>query len=137
MDEPGGGICQVSSNLYNALLKAEVEIVDRSHHSWPLGYVKTGLDATISTGSPDFVFKNNYDVPIAIVVDCDAVNSRKITVSVYGPARDYAVKLESDIISETEPTEEMEIIYDSSMDEGETQIVKKRHNSGRRIQNKI
>lgn len=128
VDEPGGGICQVSSTLYNALLKAEVEIVDRSHHSWPLGYVKTGLDATISTGSPDFVFKNNYNVPIAIVVNCDAVNSRKLTVSVYGPSRDYAVKLESNIVSETEPTDEMQIIYDSSMNEGETQIVKKRHN---------
>lgn len=127
VDEPGGGICQVSSTLYNALLKAEVEIVDRSHHSWPLGYVKAGLDATISTGSPDFVFKNNYDVPIAVVVDCDAVDSRKIVVSVYGPPRDYAVRLESDIVSQTSPSEDMKIVYDDTMPEGQTKITKNRH----------
>ncbi|MEA5004605.1 MAG: VanW family protein [Christensenella sp.] len=83
-DEPGGGICQTSSTLYNAILRAEVEIVDRSHHSWPLNYVPGGLDATISTGAPDFVIKNNYDIPIYIIANCDGQN-RNIEISIYGP----------------------------------------------------
>ncbi|HBU13224.1 MAG TPA: vanomycin resistance protein VanB, partial [Clostridiales bacterium] len=53
-EEAGGGICQVSSTLYNAVLRAELEIVERKHHSWPLDYIDGGLDATISTGAPDF-----------------------------------------------------------------------------------
>lgn len=83
-DEPGGGICQTSSTLYNAVLRAEVEIVDRSHHSWPLNYVDGGLDATISTGAPDFKIKNNYDIPIYIIANCDGQN-RNIEISIYGP----------------------------------------------------
>lgn len=87
VDEPGGGICQVSSTLYIALIKSEVEIVTRSHHSWPLSYVPTGLDATISTGGPDFVYRNNYDTPIAVVVTVDGKDERSITVKVHGPKR--------------------------------------------------
>ncbi len=83
-DEPGGGICQTSSTLYNAILRAEVEIVDRSHHSWPLNYVPGGLDATISTGAPDFVIKNNYDIPIYIIANCDG-QKKNIEISIYGP----------------------------------------------------
>ena len=83
-DEPGGGICQTSSTLYNAVLRAEVEIVDRSHHSWPLNYVPGGLDATISTGAPDFKIRNNYDIPIYIIANCDGQN-RTIEISIYGP----------------------------------------------------
>ncbi len=64
VEEPGGGICQVSSTLYIALLKSEMKIVTRSHHSWPLSYVPVGLDATISTGGPDFVFRTTTIRPL-------------------------------------------------------------------------
>ena len=98
-EEAGGGICQVSSTLYNAILRAEVEIVDRSHHSWPLDYVDGGLDATISTGAPDFVIRNNYDVPIYIIARCDGEGDRTIEVAIYGPphadglTRDFSSEL--------------------------------------------
>ncbi|MEG0251284.1 MAG: VanW family protein [Christensenellaceae bacterium] len=97
-EEAGGGICQVSSTLYNAVLRGEVEVVDRSHHSWPLTYVPGGLDATISTGAPDFVIKNQYDVPIYIVANCDGKN-RTVEVAIYGPkfedglTRDFSSEL--------------------------------------------
>ena len=83
-EEAGGGICQVSSTLYGSILRAEVKVVDRTHHSWPLTYVDGGLDATISTGAPDFKIQNNYDIPIYIVATCDG-SARTIEVSIYGP----------------------------------------------------
>lgn len=62
----GGGICQVSSTLYNAVLRAELEVVERSNHGLTVGYVPLGADATVAEGSVDFKFKNNYDTPIYI-----------------------------------------------------------------------
>ncbi len=98
--EAGGGICQVSSTLYNAVLGAELEIVDRSHHSWPLEYVPGGLDATISTGKPDFKFKNNYDVPVYIVTKTDASDARMVRVMIYGPKHEDGLtrKFSSELI---------------------------------------
>lgn len=55
----GGGVCQVSSTLYNAVLRARLEIVERSPHSLLIGYVEPGLDATVAYGSKDFSFRNN------------------------------------------------------------------------------
>lgn len=82
-EEYGGGICQVSSTLYNAVLRADIEVVERSHHSWPLSYVEKGLDATISWGGPEFIIKNNTEEPIYIAVKCDAEDARSITVQIY------------------------------------------------------
>ncbi len=98
-EEAGGGICQVSSTLYGAVLRAEVKVVDRSHHSWPLDYIAGGLDATISTGAPDFVIRNNYDVPIVIKASCDGYDSATIRISILGPphsdglTRDFSSEL--------------------------------------------
>ena len=127
VDEPGGGICQVSSTLYNALLKAEVEITDRSHHSWPLSYVDPGLDATISTGAPDFQFKNNYEYPITIIATTDAKNARTVKVSVYGPPMDYTVKMESKVVLNEEPGPAA-TVYSSEMKPGTSEWTKPRHN---------
>ena len=64
--EYGGGICQVSSTLYNAVLYSNLEIVDRSCHQFQVGYLPWGMDATVSWGGPDFKFRNNADYPIKI-----------------------------------------------------------------------
>lgn len=61
----GGGVCQVSSTLYNAVLQAELEVVERYPHSQPVGYVPPGRDATISDYL-DFKFRNNTDQIILI-----------------------------------------------------------------------
>ena len=62
----GGGICQVSSTLYNAALFANLKIPRRSNHSMPVPYVPLGRDATVDYGTVDLVIKNTFDQPIAI-----------------------------------------------------------------------
>ena len=62
----GGGICQVSTTLYNAVLLANLQIVTRNHHSLPSHYVPTGLDATVSYGTLDFRFRNSSTAPVVI-----------------------------------------------------------------------
>ncbi|MCL2695567.1 MAG: VanW family protein [Clostridiales bacterium] len=82
-DEFGGGVCQVSSTLYNACLMADLEIVERYHHSWPMSYVPIGRDATISTGQKDLRIKNTTGAPLLILAQVDETN-KTITFSLYG-----------------------------------------------------
>lgn len=77
----GGGICQVSSTLFNAVVYADLNIVYRTNHSLPVSYVPLGRDATVSYGSIDFKFSNNTGAPIKIVAS--AQNGRNV-VSIYG-----------------------------------------------------
>ena len=77
----GGGICQVSTTLYNALLKAELEILDRSNHTMAIGYVDLAKDAAIAEGLMDLVFQNSLEDPIYIIGYCDGAN---ITFTIYG-----------------------------------------------------
>ena len=63
----GGGICQVSSTLYNAVLAGKLTVTQRHTHSLPVTYVPTGKDATVSYGWLDFCFQNSYDYPVKIV----------------------------------------------------------------------
>lgn len=62
----GGGICQVSSTLYNAVLKTGLKPIERTHHTLPTAYVDLGLDATVDFGGIDFKFKNTFNYPIYI-----------------------------------------------------------------------
>lgn len=62
----GGGICQVSSTLYNAVDQSGLKIIERYSHSKSVPYVPPGRDATVSWYGPDFIFKNNYNRPILI-----------------------------------------------------------------------
>lgn len=62
----GGGICQVSSTLFNAVDRAGLAIVERYSHSREVPYVLPGRDATVSWGGPDFVFQNRYNQPVLI-----------------------------------------------------------------------
>lgn len=66
VDGIGGGICQTSSTLYNAVDKIKVRYVEKHHHSVEVGYVPTGRDATVSYGGPDFRFQNVTGVPLLI-----------------------------------------------------------------------
>ncbi|WP_087973129.1 VanW family protein [Oceanobacillus rekensis] len=65
-EDIGGGICQVSSTLYNAVDLKGIQIVERYAHSRQVPYVPPGRDATVSWWGPDFVFKNLYNEPILI-----------------------------------------------------------------------
>ena len=66
IDGIGGGICQVSTTLYGAVLKSDLEVVERRNHMFTVGYVPYGQDATVSYGSTDFRFKNSTNWPIKI-----------------------------------------------------------------------
>ena len=68
IDEVGGGVCQTSSTLYNAVMLSNLEVTLRYNHSYVSSYVPIGRDATVSWGGPDFKFKNNTDYPIKIVM---------------------------------------------------------------------
>lgn len=81
----GGGICQVSSTLYNAALLAGLEIAERYHHDRPLQYVEPGRDATVAWNLLDFRFRNNTEVPVRIgarIIDGDPA---QIEVTLYAP----------------------------------------------------
>lgn len=67
VQEVGGGVCQGSTTLYCAALYANLEIVERQNHSYPSSYSPIGMDATVSWGWPEFIFKNNTDYPIRVV----------------------------------------------------------------------
>ena len=66
VDAIGGGICQVSTTLFDAALYSGMTITNRRNHSMPVGYVPKGMDATVSWGSIDFCFRNDYDAPVKI-----------------------------------------------------------------------
>ncbi len=80
-DGVGGGICQVSSTLYNAALYADLEIVERKNHTYTVAYVKNGLDATVAYGAIDFRFKNNKSTPIKIT---SVANGGVLTIRILG-----------------------------------------------------
>lgn len=81
VNEVGGGICQVSSTLYCAVLYANLEVTARTCHYFPVSYLPAGLDATVSWGGPEFKFVNNRSFPIKIVTKCAG---RNLTVEIWG-----------------------------------------------------
>jgi hypothetical protein len=82
-DQPGGGVCQISSTLYNASIRAGLKITDAEHHSIKSNYIPIGLDATISSGGPDLKIKNTSDTPYYIVSYVNP-KDKNVTVEIYG-----------------------------------------------------
>lgn len=112
----GGGICQLSSTLYNTALLANMEIVERHNHSFKTSYLDAGRDATVSWGALDFKFKNTRNYPIKIVATAgDGV----VTVEIYGIKEDSdeTVLIESKVTSVIE--QEIEYKTDLTLAEGE------------------
>lgn len=94
--EYGGGVCQVSTTLFNAVMMADLTVTERRPHSWPSGYVDIGRDATISTGGPNFKFVNSSDVSITVVASTG--EDKTLTVSIYGKplANGVTIKVSSE-----------------------------------------
>lgn len=65
----GGGICQVSSTIYCAVSRAKLKVVARTSHSKDVSYVPQGMDATVSWGGPEFIFKNNTEYPVRVLIN--------------------------------------------------------------------
>ena len=109
----GGGICQVSTTLYNAVLRAELEVTQRSNHSMIVTYVDPSADAAISGTTKDFKFVNSSDHPIYIE---GSTANKKITFTIYGvedrPA-DRQVSYVSETLSRTDPVGE-KVVGDGS-----------------------
>ncbi|WP_052504415.1 VanW family protein [Rossellomorea aquimaris] len=79
-EDIGGGICQVSSTLFNAVDQAGVKILERYHHSKRVPYVPQGRDATVSWYGPDFTFRNAYNQPLLIRAK---VIGGQVVISIY------------------------------------------------------
>ena len=104
----GGGICQVSSTLYYACLKADLEIVERTAHGYTVSYMPYGMDATVSWGSLDYKFRNNTDYPIRIEA---WVSGGQVHVKLIGTdTKDYYVKMTYETVEG--PTEGKTIYQD-------------------------
>jgi vancomycin resistance protein YoaR len=102
----GGGVCQVSSTLYDAVLNARLAVVERTNHSQPLGYVQVGLDATVYFGLIDFKFKNSLGSPVVLATE---VKDGSLTVAVCGRDEDRPdVKIQIGAVEPVEPSEVVE-----------------------------
>ncbi len=114
----GGGVCQVSTTLFNAVLLSNLKIVDRSHHAFPVHYVPAGRDATVVDGDMDFKFQNSTDAPVYIY---GKGRNGSLNFRIYGkktPGREVSLVLgkrsESGFGTETE--------HDSSLPAGHTEV---------------
>ena len=121
----GGGICQVSTTLYNSVLYANLEIVERYNHSYAVSYVPAGRDATVSYGGKDFKFKNNRKYPIKIVANA---KNGVVNISLKGIKEDkeYDIEISSSVLSTTP----FETTYqdNNTLAEGKQKIIQKGHN---------
>lgn len=130
----GGGICQVSSTLYNAVLRANLEIVDRSNHMFEVGYVPIGTDATVSWGAPDFKFKNSRSYPIKIVTSS---SNRKCVVKFYGLKESEEYDIE--IVSYRTGSVPYRTTYttDSSLAAGQQKVIQRGSNGAKSVAYRI
>ena len=118
IDGIGGGICQVSSTLYNAAVLADLEIAYRTNHSMPVSYVPLGRDATVSYGSIDFKIKNNKETPVKIEI---IGNGSTLTVNIYGRGKYLKEISVESVITGYIPFGTVEI-KDDTMYEGESRV---------------
>ena len=130
----GGGICQVSSTLYNAVLYANLGIVERHNHSYIVNYVPAGRDATVAYGGKDFKFKNTRSYPIKIVA---SAKNGIVSVTIKGikEEKEYEVVLTSTVLSSTP----CKIVYEenSSLAEGVEKVMQKGYTGKKSIAYKI
>ena len=129
VDEVGGGICQDSSTLYLAALRANLKIVERVNHMYAVGYVPDGMDATVAWGAIDFRFENDTDYPIKIVA---TVTGRTMQVVLYGTKTD---DITVRVTNRTLSTDPAQVIYtpDETVPQGTT-VVSVTPYTGKRVE---
>ena len=121
----GGGICQVATTLYNAVIRAELEVTMRFNHSMMVHYVEPSMDAAIAGDYKDLRFKNNLDAPIYIEGYC---SGGIIYFNIYGKETRPAnreISFESETVSTTEPKTEFNL--DGSGALGSVNVVQSPH----------
>ncbi|MDD6888326.1 MAG: VanW family protein, partial [bacterium] len=131
VQEYGGGVCQVSSTLFNAVMMADLPITERHPHSWPMSYVDIGRDATISTGGKNFCFVNSTGAPLTLSASVDG-EGQTVTVALYGtpvlPDGQY-ITVSSERTG-TLPALPDELLLDESLPYG-TRVVEREGREGR------
>lgn len=134
VDGIGGGICQLSSTLYNAVIYANLEITARSNHRFLTSYVTAGRDATVSWGTVDFCFKNTRSYPIKIT---SSVKNGVVTTEIYGikEEKEYEVVIES-TTTEVIPCT-INYIKDSTLNEGTEEMKQYGANGAKSVTYKI
>lgn len=95
----GGGVCKISTALYNAVVLSGLEVVERHPHSMLVPYVPPGRDATVSWAAKDFRFRNNQDVPVVIWSQLDGLS---LFVALYGQVDPPEVEWEHQVLSRQE-----------------------------------
>lgn len=90
----GGGVCQVASTIYNAVLRTDLKITDRTAHPIYVKYVPQGTDAMVVDGSSDFKFKNTTKYPVKIAVSCE---NGSCTVNLFGIQESNEIKIDVDV----------------------------------------
>jgi len=133
VDSYGGGVCQVSTTLYNAVLLAELEVVQRNNHGLTVSYVPLSSDAAIAESSGmDFIFKNNTNAPIYLE---GYVENKTLTFNLYGhderPAN-RTIKYESRVVEVISPGADV-VTVDESMPIG-SQVVTQSSHTGYRAE---
>lgn len=116
----GGGICQVSTTLYNAAVRSDLAIKKRSNHSLPITYVPLGQDATVDYDSHDLVFQNTLDHPIAIF---SLYEPGKLTFAILGQKLPYTIKLESARLRSW--SNGTQYVHDGSLPPGKQKVIEK------------
>lgn len=116
----GGGVCQTSTTLYNALLLSDVTITERSPHSIPANYVKYGQDAAVAYGYLDLKFRNDFEFPVYI--DSKVVD-KQVYMYVYGDrnTKNYRVQIDPEIVETIQAKEEL--IQDKNLGPGTKKLV--------------
>ena len=118
----GGGICQVSSTMYNSVIFADLEITERRNHTLPVSYVPMGRDATVSYGATDFKFKNNTEMPVEIrAIAKNGLNTITIVGTDEHPERE--IKISTTQTGTSVP--KVVIKKDAELPEGEIKIESK------------
>ena len=122
--ELGGGICQANAMIFHCVVKADLQVDERSPHTWPSDYVQIGTDATVSWGGPEFKFTNTSDYPIALHA---YYGNQKVTVELYGRPLDDGMYILFKGEEVSRVTAKVEYIADSSMSVGERETERSAH----------
>lgn len=120
----GGGVCQISTTLYNAAILSEIEIIERKNHSLVVGYIEKGRDATLAGDYIDFKFKNNTGFPIYIE---SYIKDYKIYMNIYGKEtreENRTIKFETAVVKTIAPPPD-KVTVDSSLKPLEEVVEKK------------
>ena len=118
VDTYGGGICQVSTTLYNAVLKAELQVDERHNHTMLVSYVDPSKDAAIAEGLMDFIFTNNTDAPIYIY---GVGYQGTLNFTIYGhETRDpnRSISFRSETLSQTDASTNVKLVAKSDQNIG-------------------